>query len=172
MTPRIKKNRIIRGVPIAHSYKPVGIPVADTQKVELGADEFESFRLVDYEHQSHEQASVQMGVSRPTFTRMYNSVRKKIALALVEGKTLVFLSDVQLEQGRRRCGRCNGIYVSNNDNDENCPDCVEEEDFVDDSVRKCECMRCGYEMTAKRGITCRQLNCPQCGSRMRKKNNV
>lgn len=172
MSPRIKKNRIIRGVPIAQSYKPVGIPVADIQKVEIGADEFESFRLVDYEHLSHEQASVQMGVSRPTFTRMYNSVRKKIALALVEGKTLVFLSDIPVERGRRRCGRCNGVYASNAEKDENCPECSEEENLINDTVRKCECMRCGYEMNAKRGVSCRQLTCPQCGSRMKRKNIV
>ncbi len=167
---RIKKNRIIRGVPIAQSYKPVGIPTADNQKVELGADEFESFRLVDYEHLSHEQASVQMGVSRPTFTRMYNAARKKIALALVEGKALVFLSDVSIEQRQQRCGRCHGIYISNNDNDKNCPDCSEE-DEMNEMIRKCECIKCDYEMNAKQGVPCRQLTCPQCGSRMKRKNN-
>jgi len=172
MSPRIKKNRIIRGGPIAHSYKPVGIPVTETQKVELGADEFEALRLADYEHLSQEEAASQMGVSRPTFTRIYNAARKKIALALVEGKTLIFLSDVSVERGRRRCGRCHGVYISDIDKDENCPECNEIEDFDSSINRKCECIRCGYEMSAKLGIQCRQLTCPQCGSRMRRKNIV
>lgn len=54
----------------------------------LGLDEFEAIRLIDLEGLQQEQAAQQMGVARTTVQAMYNTARRKLALALVEGKTL------------------------------------------------------------------------------------
>jgi len=51
-------------------------------------DEFEAVRLADREGMYHEQAAEHMGVSRPTFSRILESARQRIAEALVLGKVL------------------------------------------------------------------------------------
>jgi predicted DNA-binding protein (UPF0251 family) len=86
--PRPCKNRHINGYPVSVLYKPAGIPAASLQWIQLNLDEFESIRLIDQMGLEQEQAAEQMGVSRPTVTRIYASARKKIADALVLGQAL------------------------------------------------------------------------------------
>jgi len=50
--------------------------------------ELESFRLVDLEGLSQEEAGKRMGVSRGTVWRLLQSARKKTAQALTEGRPL------------------------------------------------------------------------------------
>jgi predicted DNA-binding protein (UPF0251 family) len=170
MSPRNKKNRIIRAASLAQSYKPIGVPASHLAEVVIASDEFEALRLADYEYLSQEQAASKMGVSRPTFTRIYNAVRKKIALAIVEGRTIVFDVDSQLVESEfKRCGKCNQKYYGNLTEDTSCPDCNDLDADATDFERKCECRRCGYVLIAKQGLSCRQLTCPQCGSMMKRK---
>jgi predicted DNA-binding protein (UPF0251 family)/predicted Fe-Mo cluster-binding NifX family protein len=86
--PRPFKNRCVNGHPVSVLYKPAGIPAANLQSVQLNLDEFESIRLIDHLGLEQEKAAEQMGVSRPTVTRIYASARKKIADALVLGQAL------------------------------------------------------------------------------------
>lgn len=69
-------------------FKPAGAPVRLLQEIALTLDEFEALRLADYEGLYQEQAAEKMGVSRPTFSRIVESARKKIADALVNGRAL------------------------------------------------------------------------------------
>ena len=62
--------------------------MSELQEIRLEADELESLRLADYEGLYHEEASKKMGVSRPTFGRILESARKKVASALVKGCAL------------------------------------------------------------------------------------
>jgi len=55
-------------------------------------EEYEALRLADYELLKHDAAALQMGVSRATFARIYESVRRKLAAAFVEAKPVVFQS--------------------------------------------------------------------------------
>jgi predicted DNA-binding protein (UPF0251 family) len=57
-------------------------------EVVLTMDEFEAVRLKDYEDMEQTQAAKKMGISQPTFQRLYESARKKIADALVNGKAI------------------------------------------------------------------------------------
>jgi predicted DNA-binding protein (UPF0251 family) len=57
--------------------------------IALNLDELEALRLADLECLYQEQAAEKMGVSRPTFARILESARKKVAEALVKGKGLV-----------------------------------------------------------------------------------
>jgi predicted DNA-binding protein (UPF0251 family) len=50
--------------------------------------ELETFRLVDLEGLSQEEAGKRMGVSRGTIWRLLQSARKKTAQALTEGRPL------------------------------------------------------------------------------------
>lgn len=86
--PRPCKYRCISGQPASVIFKPAGIPAASLEWVQLNLDEFESLRLIDHLGLEHEQAASQMGVSRPTVTRIYAVARKKVADALVLGQAL------------------------------------------------------------------------------------
>lgn len=57
-------------------------------EVVITLDELESVRLADFEGLYQERAAELMGVSRPTFGRIVESARRKIADALVHGKVL------------------------------------------------------------------------------------
>ena len=86
--PRPCKNRFISGCPGSVVYKPAGIPARTLEWLNLGLDEFETIRLLDYQGLDQEKVAELMGVSRPTVTRIYASGRKKIAEALTEGKAI------------------------------------------------------------------------------------
>ena len=86
--PRPCKNRFVSGCPGSVVYKPAGIPARTLEWLNLGLDEFETIRLLDYQGLDQEKVAELMGVSRPTVTRIYASGRKKIAEALTEGKAI------------------------------------------------------------------------------------
>ena len=67
-------------------------------------DEFEALRLADLEGLYQEQAALQMGVSRPTFSRIVESAHKKVADALVHGKA-IRIEGGTVQSGKFRCCR-------------------------------------------------------------------
>lgn len=77
-------------------------------KVYISIDEYEVLRLLDYEEMTQEQCAVQMNVGRATITLIYESVRKKIADCLVNGKSLVIEGgNIALcENAENCCGKC------------------------------------------------------------------
>ena len=85
---RPPRQRIVTGRPIATVYKPAGIPARELQWINLTLDEFEAIRLIDGEGLDQESVAEQMGVSRPTVTRILASGRSKIAQVLTYGQAL------------------------------------------------------------------------------------
>ena len=121
---RPKQFRKIVSPPLMTGFKPFGIPRAQLEEVVLHYDEYEAVRLLDYEGLMQEQAAEKMNVSRPTLTRIYESARKKIAKAFVEGKMIV-IEGGNVDFGRQwfRCRKCHKLV----DGDENhipCKNCV------------------------------------------------
>jgi predicted Fe-Mo cluster-binding NifX family protein len=55
----------------------------------LSLDEFETIRLLDREGLTQEQCAERMGIARTTVTATYESARRKVADALVNGKRLL-----------------------------------------------------------------------------------
>lgn len=51
-------------------------------------DEFEAIRLMDYKSLKQKESAKIMEISQPTFHRILNSGREKIAIALIEGKII------------------------------------------------------------------------------------
>jgi uncharacterized protein len=85
---RPKKTRCIGCSPNASYFKPKGIPIFQLEEVLLSLDELEAIRLADYEGLYHEKAAEQLNISRPTFGRILDSARRKVADAIINGKAL------------------------------------------------------------------------------------
>lgn len=86
--PRPHKHRCINAQPLSVVYKPAGIPARRLEWVTLHLDEFEALRLLDHVGLDQEKTALEMGVSRPTVTRIYAAARQKIATALVLGQAI------------------------------------------------------------------------------------
>ncbi|MBR9678478.1 MAG: DUF134 domain-containing protein [Nanoarchaeota archaeon] len=87
--PRIKRRILFE--PGVTYYKPAGVPVRSLEEVELGLDGIEALRLSDVIGLSQDEAAEKMGVSQPTFHRILDKVRKKVADALINGKAIKIL---------------------------------------------------------------------------------
>ena len=74
--------------PCAVYFKPAGVPVRMLEEVILTLDELESLRLADFDGLYQEQAAEKMHISRPTFSRVVEQARRKVADALIHGKAL------------------------------------------------------------------------------------
>lgn len=86
--PRPDKVRHIHSIPEVKQFRPQGVKTVSLDKVELALDEYEAIRLADYKGLEHSEAAVLMHISRPTFSRVLDKGRRKIALFLVEAKPL------------------------------------------------------------------------------------
>ncbi|MEZ7868054.1 MAG: DUF134 domain-containing protein [Paludibacteraceae bacterium] len=121
--PRPKQNRKISNPPLMQGFKPFGIPRRMLNSVTLLYDEYEAVRLLDYEGMNQDQAAVQMNVSRPTLTRIYEKARKTIAQALVEGNMIMIEGgNVQFDRAWYRCRRCYKL-IGGLENHVQCKDC-------------------------------------------------
>ena len=86
--PRPRKSRRIFRPPLVSGYIPFGSSKGIVDSISLLYEEFEALRLADYENLSQHEAAGSMEVSRPTFSRIYDMARQKMAKVLVEGLTL------------------------------------------------------------------------------------
>ena len=85
---RPTKLRCVAQLPNVGYFRPVGIPASALQRVCLSLEEFESIRLRDAEGLEQGECAQQMRISRPTFHRILESARKKLADALINGKAI------------------------------------------------------------------------------------
>jgi len=69
-------------------FKPAGIPLALLKEVCLSVEEAEAIRLKDLEGLEQEECAQRMHISRPTFHRVLESARKKVAESLINGKAI------------------------------------------------------------------------------------
>lgn len=86
--PRPRRLRRVFSRPGVTYFKPAGIRMIDLEEIILTMDEFEAIRLKDHEGLEQNQAAKKMDISQPTFQRIYESARKKIADVLVNGKAI------------------------------------------------------------------------------------
>jgi uncharacterized protein len=105
---RPRKCRIVQASPAARFFKPRGIPMCALEVVALKDEEWEAIRLADYEKLDQATAARQMGVSRPTFSRVLASARTAVAKALAEGSALAigggdFLLQCRMPAKAKRC---------------------------------------------------------------------
>jgi len=125
--PRPCHCRRVGGAPDFRLFKPAGIPARQLEWVELGLDEWEALRLADREGYYHDEAARRMGVSRPTFGRVLESARRKLAEALVEGKALEIEGGKVMMNAKRKfaCADCQHTWElpHGTGRPESCPAC-------------------------------------------------
>lgn len=124
--PRLKSPRTLQELPIVKGFRPLWMRPNYKSAITLHLEEYEAIRLMDYEALTHEQAAEMMNVSRPTVTRIYESARKKLATALVEGRSfLIEGGDIQLAGKHYFCEDCQAKFVLTSESSPlgNCPDC-------------------------------------------------
>lgn len=86
--PRPVKLRRVGLEPDVTYFKPAGIRMIDLEEVSLNLEEFEAIRLSDFEKMDQKKAAEKMKISQPTFSRILESARIKIADFLVNGKAI------------------------------------------------------------------------------------
>jgi uncharacterized protein len=87
---RTKKDRLIQRAPHYYGFKPQGLQCNPGEDVYVHFEEYEALKMCDYELLTQAEAAELMHISRPTFTRIYESARRKIAKAFVEGSCIHF----------------------------------------------------------------------------------
>lgn len=86
--PRPKKRRRVGFLPEVTVFQPVGASRADGEEIVLTVEELEAIRLKDVEDLDQTECAQRMQVSRPTFQRILDSARAKVASALTRGLAL------------------------------------------------------------------------------------
>ena len=86
--PRPRRLRRIGFAPCVAYFKPAGIRLVGLEKLVLTLDEFEAVKLKDFLELDQEECARRMNISQPTFHRLIQSARKKIADAMVNGKAI------------------------------------------------------------------------------------
>jgi predicted DNA-binding protein (UPF0251 family)/predicted RNA-binding Zn-ribbon protein involved in translation (DUF1610 family) len=186
MSPRKKVLRKVLNPPLIKGFKPYGRESGkqNLEPVNLLYEEYESLRLSDYDILNHHQASEMMGVSRPTFTRIYASALQKIAKAFVEGRQIsIEGGKVYFDSDWYQCDKCHCNFNNPEREKEikSCPICggdqIKRYDFdrtINGSRKKnCidsyVCPDCGFEqILLNEDIYNRQV-CPECNSLMKRK---
>lgn len=122
---RKKHPRKIVTPPRFKSYKPILNSGEAKGSVDLLYEEYEALKLADYELLTHEEAGQMMGISRATFARIYESARRKIALALVEQKEIVSVyGNVEYSDEWTVCNHCSARFSIMQKGDNSiCPIC-------------------------------------------------
>lgn len=82
---RPRRCRRIRGMPSCNQFNPAG-PIKD--EINLTLEELEAIKLKDNQGLDQIEAAEKMNVSQPTFHRILQEARKKIADALINAKSL------------------------------------------------------------------------------------
>lgn len=188
--PRPVRHRRMQRPPIIKGFKPFGGKGQSKERVKLLMEEYESIRLLDFEMLTQAEGAKLMNISRPTFTRIYESARKKIAMAMVLSIQLdIEGGNVALEGNWYMCKSCNAVFELNSKGDLediSCPHCNSEEfENINDRIKACKkprfnyhqamisteegyciCTECGLKVSHKRGTPCRKMECPKCGNHL------
>lgn len=77
----------------------------------MSVEEYESIRLIDKERLTQEESAKSMGIARSTIQKIYEEARKKLAYAIVDGRTIKIRGgDYNLcekNENENKCGKLN-----------------------------------------------------------------
>ena len=110
--PRRRRLRKVVAPPSFKGYKPYGLLAENKEHIELLYEEYEAIKLADYDLMNHLEAAALMGVSRPTFARIYETARRKIANALVDAKEIkMVFGNAWMEKDWFTCNNCDARFT-------------------------------------------------------------
>ncbi len=123
--PRPIKFRRVEFFPEDTYFIPWGKPKCEIEEIVLKVEELEAMRLKDIEELNQEECGEKMQVSRQTFQNIIDSARKKIAIALTEGKAIrISGGNYRSTFCKFKCSNCENTYEINYEQDKHiCPDC-------------------------------------------------
>ncbi len=162
--------------PVAKGFMPYGLQheQEDIAPVLLHYEEYESLRLCDYDGLTHQEASFAMGISRPTFTRIYAVARQKVAMALAEARQLrIEGGKIYYDSEWHICRNC-GCYFNNPDKEETVVKCAlcgssdidSENDTIPSGNSECVeyrvCEHCGAVVNQQLFTIEGYYTCPAC----------
>lgn len=113
---RPRKDKIVCQLPEYSCFGPKGIEVQ--KAVNMTVEEYESIRLMDYEGLTQEQSAEKMEIGRSTFQRIYEDARKKVAVSLIDGTTIIIEGGDYMicpEHGKRKNCKRKGCRFNNKD---------------------------------------------------------
>lgn len=187
MSPRPKRTRKVLHPPGFRGFKPFGCPEPKDNEVKLLLEEYEAVKLADYQNLTQVEAAGKMGISRPTFSRIYESARKKIARAFMEVTSIVIEGgNTETGEDWLHCPKCHTIFRITDPEKQSraCPVCnypdtekinTPETDVVPDKNihddGRCICPKCDYSAPHVPGEPCRSKYCPNCGISMIRENS-
>ncbi len=176
--PRPKRIRKMTNPPHFKGFRPIGLP-EENNSVVLNYEEYEAIRLSDFELYGQVEAAQIMDISRPTYARIYESARRKVAQAFVLGKPIVFEGGkVYFNSEWFSCNSC-GCWFNHLAKElevKNCALCgsTEVEQYNDNTEQEttediCICPRCNDEKAHTPGVPCKKEICPKCNCQMMRK---
>ena len=129
--PRPVKCRRVEFFPENTYFIPLGKRKCEVEEITLKVEELEAMRLKDIKGLNQEECAEKMHVSRQTFQNIIDSARKKVAIALVQGKAIhINGGNYTLGLCKFKCLNCGKIYTKNYDKGKYiCPSCVSGEIF-------------------------------------------
>ncbi len=108
---RHKKDRIVSNPPLFNSFKPIGVEGRHLHSIFMSIDEYEAIRLADFLGLNHEEAAIEMEISRSTFTRLIERARKKLSQMLVKGNKLnIEGGNIHFKQNIIKCNNCGHMF--------------------------------------------------------------
>jgi predicted DNA-binding protein (UPF0251 family) len=159
-------------------FRPIGLP-EENNPVVLNFEEYEAIRLSDFELYGQVEAAQIMEISRPTYARIYESARRKVAQAFVQGKAIVFEGGkVYFNSEWYSCNTC-GCWFNHPAKEQEVKYCAlcgssDIEQYSDNSEQTatediCICPECGSEKQHTPGIPCKKEICAKCNCPMIRK---
>ena len=123
------KNRRVENLPEYTFFVPVGRRKCEIEEIHIKVEEFEAMRLKDVEDLNQEECAKRMLVSRQTFQNIIDSARKKIAIALIEGKPInISGGNYTRNICKLKCLSCDSTYEIKYEEDRKiCPVCGSEQ---------------------------------------------
>ncbi|MBV7274104.1 DUF134 domain-containing protein [Clostridium sp. PL3] len=123
--PRPTKFRRVEFFPDDNYFVPWGKSKYEIEEIVLKVEELEAMRLKDIEELNQEECADKMKVSRQTFQNIIDTARKKVALALTEGKAIRISGGYYTTNHCKfKCLDCGEIYEINYEQDKlTCPNC-------------------------------------------------
>lgn len=106
---RPRKWRKVCCLPNHSRFGPLGGCISAEDAIQMTVDEYETIRLIDLEGMTQEACANHMNIARTTVQGIYLEARRKLALALVEGRVLCIAGgDYHLCDGQGSCCRQGG----------------------------------------------------------------